>query len=385
MSLSDLTDSSAVLLAVDEYDALGRDAFLGKYGFGKATDYFLLIGDKKYDSKAIVGASHAFQHGTALRSDEFSGGDATVASQLEKLGFEVSRPMALPDWSPDERMLALDLYLRTRGSIGYGKQTPIVQDLSATLRLLRIFPDDIRANPRFRNTSGVALKLHNFEAIDPDHSGTGMTNLAAGDLDVWKRWSGRPEQLAAAAAVIRSRGTADDALGDTGEDEEYSAVEGRILYREHRRYERDRKLVAAKKKAVLKATGRLACEVCMFDSAREYGLPGVIDVHHVIPLYAIGESTTTLEDLALVCPTCHRVLHKHDPFIAPRVLTVARQRPPFLAGDEIRDPFGYLPGSPGGSTALMVEATNDDGTIDISEPGAGLRWASVPPSPFASV
>ena len=61
-------------------------------------------------------------------------------------------------------------------------------------------------------------------------------------------------------------GEADDAPDDTGEEEEYEAPEGRILYREHRRYERDRKLVAEKKKAVLKKTGKLACEVCEFES-----------------------------------------------------------------------------------------------------------------------
>jgi hypothetical protein len=34
MALSDLTDPSAVLQAIDQFDALGRDAFLQRYGFG---------------------------------------------------------------------------------------------------------------------------------------------------------------------------------------------------------------------------------------------------------------------------------------------------------------------------------------------------------------
>jgi 5-methylcytosine-specific restriction protein A len=93
----------------------------------------------------------------------------------------------------------------------------------------------------------------------------------------------------------------------------------------HRHRERNRKLVQQKKAAVRKATGRLACEVCDFDSSEVYGTGlEVIDVHHVVPLHEIGESKTTLSDLALVCPTCHRVIHAHQPFITPAELKAKR-------------------------------------------------------------
>jgi len=62
----------------------------------------------------------------------------------------------------------------------------------------------------------------------------------------------------------------------------------------HHRYERDRKLVAAKKDAVRAATGGLACEVCGFDSRASYGIEGVVDVHHVLPLNQRGEGITGL-------------------------------------------------------------------------------------------
>ena len=55
MALSDITDSTAVLQAAHEFDALGRGAFLDRYGFGKAREYFLVISGKRYDSKAIMG------------------------------------------------------------------------------------------------------------------------------------------------------------------------------------------------------------------------------------------------------------------------------------------------------------------------------------------
>src|SRR5262245_32742753 len=134
MALQDLSDQQAVRDAIREFDALGREAFLAKYGFGEARGYFVRLGDKQYDSKAIAGAAHGHQFGVPLLPSEFSGGDATVATRLESLGFEVTRPARLPDWSRDELMLALDMYLKTRGRMGYGTGNKDVIALSDELR-----------------------------------------------------------------------------------------------------------------------------------------------------------------------------------------------------------------------------------------------------------
>jgi hypothetical protein len=94
VSLSELTDPTAVLSALREYDQLGADAFLAKYGFGPARGYFLLREGRRYDSKAIVGAAYGFQFPDRdpLGSDDFSGGDATVKPLLQRLGFRVEGP-----------------------------------------------------------------------------------------------------------------------------------------------------------------------------------------------------------------------------------------------------------------------------------------------------
>ena len=96
MGLADLTSREAVLKAVAEFDELGRDEFLKKYGFGRARDYFLRLGDRLYDSKAIVGVAHGFQHPNLgpLKASDFSGGEATVKRLLEELGFDVTGPQA---------------------------------------------------------------------------------------------------------------------------------------------------------------------------------------------------------------------------------------------------------------------------------------------------
>lgn len=227
-----------------------------------------------------------------------------------------------PNWSRDELMLTLDLYLRFPGR-GWSGTSQEVLDMSSELRSLRVFPDEVRTREGFRNAAGVNFKLGNFLFIDPDRPG-GLSNYGAGDLSVWQDWAHRPTELAQAVALIRGRGENDDAPPDTGEEEEYEAPEGQVAYREHRRYERDRKLVLKKKNAVAKSTGRLACEVCGFDSDAEYGIRGVIDVHHVAPLHIVGPSVTRLSDLALVCPTCHRTLHKHRPLLTPAELRAMR-------------------------------------------------------------
>jgi 5-methylcytosine-specific restriction enzyme A len=81
-----------ILQAVAEYDRLGQDQFLEKYGFGAARSYWLVIDGKTYDSKAIVGAAHGFLPGQEpLAPYDFSGGAATVGRLLSGLGFQVTQ------------------------------------------------------------------------------------------------------------------------------------------------------------------------------------------------------------------------------------------------------------------------------------------------------
>lgn len=89
MSLGELTSSGAVEDAIHEFDQIGRDAFLEKYGFGAARSFWLVKDDKRYDSKAIAGAAFGYQHPDRgpLRREAFSGGDQSVKAALERLGF----------------------------------------------------------------------------------------------------------------------------------------------------------------------------------------------------------------------------------------------------------------------------------------------------------
>lgn len=89
VSYSDLTDRASVNWAVSEFDRLGRDAFLKRFGFGVAREYFLVVNGSFYDSKAIFAAAYERQHGVSVSSKEISGGKGGAAGRLIELGFEV--------------------------------------------------------------------------------------------------------------------------------------------------------------------------------------------------------------------------------------------------------------------------------------------------------
>lgn len=101
------------------------------------------------------------------------------------------------------------------------------------------------------------------------------------------------------------------------DEEPARATEGRAAYRRHRVRERSPVLRRLKKEGVLAAVRRLVCEVCGFDYAERYGPigQGYIECHHKIALAAEDERETTLEDLALVCASCHRMLHRSAPMM----------------------------------------------------------------------
>ena len=105
-------------------------------------------------------------------------------------------------------------------------------------------------------------------------------------------------------------------IAQNGDDPELSAIEGEVRMFLHFRRERKRAMVDAKRAITLKNTGKLACEACGVVTAERYpGLNAELsEVHHRIPLADAEEIVETrLEDLALLCPNCHRAIHRTKP------------------------------------------------------------------------
>lgn len=135
-----------------------------------------------------------------------------------------------------------------------------------------------------------------------------------GQSNVW--YADSPDSEAIVSRVLRlveSNGVGDP-LPDV--DKDAFGFEGNPRLVAHIRRERTASIVQKKKKEVLGKTGALRCEACCFDFAKTYGEYGkeFCEVHHLVPLHkSDGVTKTELNDLAIVCSNCHRIIHRTNP------------------------------------------------------------------------
>ncbi|MCG3655905.1 HNH endonuclease [Aliarcobacter butzleri] len=95
---------------------------------------------------------------------------------------------------------------------------------------------------------------------------------------------------------------------------ENNYVEGMEKIVIHKRKERSKKLIKdAKNKFKENNGGKLFCECCGFNFYETYGVLGenFIEGHHKIPISTLEiEHKSTIEDIALLCSNCHRMVHR---------------------------------------------------------------------------
>lgn len=233
---------------------------------------------------------------------------------------------AKADWCRDELVLALDVYCRLAGAVP-APQHPEIRDLSKLLRSAGLHPaSDCR--PNFRSPASVVMKLMNFRSIDPDYSGKGLVAGSRLDREVWQELASDRSRLSRIATAIRSvlaDGGPVSAASEPVDTFVIEAEEGTLLTRMHVVRERSARLVEAKKRAALETTGNLACEVCSFSFESVYGSigDGYIECHHRKPLSELrSKQRTSLDDLALVCANCHRMMHARRPWLTVEQLRV---------------------------------------------------------------
>jgi 5-methylcytosine-specific restriction enzyme A len=218
-------------------------------------------------------------------------------------------------WLRDEIILALDLYRQE----GRNPPAEAIAEVSKQLRAIPIEPQ-LSDDPLFRNPSGVRLKVANFVALDPTTGTKGMTRGSKLDAIVFDEFWSQSSLLSSTAAAIRANIENLDPTEAAVEDSDIEeALEGRILTRTHRIRERSKRLVAKKKREALQRDRRLACEVCDFDFSATYGArgDGYIECHHIVPLHDLRPGTRTkVDDLALLCSNCHRMIHVRSPWLS---------------------------------------------------------------------
>ncbi|UVK53575.1 hypothetical protein DBIPINDM_007081 [Mesorhizobium sp. AR02] len=78
-----------VVRAMEEYDRLGPERFFAEHGFAPTTTYELVVADRLYPPKAILGTAYEFATGKRLASGDFEGGKSGAVKVLGQLGFIV--------------------------------------------------------------------------------------------------------------------------------------------------------------------------------------------------------------------------------------------------------------------------------------------------------
>jgi 5-methylcytosine-specific restriction enzyme A len=224
-----------------------------------------------------------------------------------------------PTWVRDELILALELYFRL-GLKGIDETHPEIASLSDLLNELPVHPAGTK-DAKFRNPTGVQMKLRNFMRFDTKYGGRGLQRGGKLEGDVWSEFATDRSRLQATAQAIRKAYdlfASGEPIGGADEEEDIFP-EGKLLSRLHRFRERNTGAVKIKKERTWLKTGKLACEVCEFDFHKRYGELGYkyAECHHIRPLSSLTrEAVTKLSDLAVVCANCHRMLHRSQKWLS---------------------------------------------------------------------
>nr|WP_315155235.1 HNH endonuclease [uncultured Flavobacterium sp.] len=144
-------------------------------------------------------------------------------------------------------------------------------------------------------TQGNACKIENIGSAD---------NIDELQLNIWEWFKNHfvpseQQSEAITSSIIKE-------LEITNPD--LTAKEGELKLITHIIKERNRTIVIEKKRQAIK-NNILKCEVCSFSFPEIYQ-SNFIECHHITPIaQSEGVIETRLEDLALVCANCHRMLH----------------------------------------------------------------------------
>ncbi len=80
-----------VLHAIREYDRLGPEKFFSEHGFAPTTTYELVLDERRYPPKAILGRAYEFATGKRLASGDFEGGKTGAVKVLTELEFSIQK------------------------------------------------------------------------------------------------------------------------------------------------------------------------------------------------------------------------------------------------------------------------------------------------------
>lgn len=113
------------------------------------------------------------------------------------------------------------------------------------------------------------------------------------------------------------------------ESQEINAIEGGRRLVVHLRFERDPSIAKEAVRRHVRDAGMI-CKLCTLDFSRRYQMgtgEHCLEAHHKLPLsLRLAASRTNLEDFLVICPSCHRVIHKLRAFDEEALSKVLRKR-----------------------------------------------------------
>jgi predicted HNH restriction endonuclease len=111
------------------------------------------------------------------------------------------------------------------------------------------------------------------------------------------------------------------------ESQDINAIEGGRRLVVHLRIERDPAIAREAVRRHVRDDG-LVCKLCVLDFSRRYQMGAgehCLEAHHKLPLsLRLVASQTNLEDFLVICPSCHRVIHKKRAFDQESLAKVLR-------------------------------------------------------------
>jgi len=211
-----------------------------------------------------------------------------------------------PHWTRDETLLVLDLYFDLNGKTP-SKSNKRVQELSSLLRRLPYHSEAARKQT-FRNPDGVAFKLQNLKSISTHK---GLQNTSALERQIWLEFGSEPRRVKELATAIKNVIAGREELIALPLDDDAEFAEGRVITELHKRRERDPKL-RSKLIASRRKNASLRCDMCGTKpiSNNPHIMEAQFESHHIIPLSAFQARVTRLSEMALLCASCHRLLHR---------------------------------------------------------------------------
>ena len=245
------------------------------------------------------------------------------------------RLRVVADWTRDELIIVCAL-LKANDWTPYRARSSSAESLSELLNRADFVPMAERGTD-FRSANSVQRKMYDFTTLLPSYTGT-PTKGGRATSEVLAAFLAHPDEMDAKATALlatiapdagatdRARETVDVSweldIDTLTVDFDFEADEGEAVIARHLKRERNRTIRARKLAAVAAVGLPFACEVCGFSFGATYGNlgDGYIEVHHVLPLHASGPTTTRLDDLALLCSNCHRMIHRARPWLTPSEL-----------------------------------------------------------------